>query len=175
MLLRGEKINLRPVNRDDLEWLDEQVNQIEDGSNYNFFGLKRAGYLEPSFAEDGLLGFFSGSLMIVTFEDTLVGEVSYRQKQYGPNRGSMVYEIGINVASEFRGRGYGIESQKLLTDYLFSIYNIQRIEASTDITNIAEQRALEKAGFTREGVLRQAQWRMGAWHDLVLYSKLRGE
>jgi RimJ/RimL family protein N-acetyltransferase len=38
-----------------------------------------------------------------------------------------------------------------------------------------EQRALEKAGFTREGVLRQAQWRSGGWHDQVMYSKLRGE
>ena len=50
-----------------------------------------------------------------------------------------------------------------------------RVEASTDITNSAELRALEKAGFTREGVLRKAQWRNGDWHDLVVYSKLRGE
>ena len=50
-----------------------------------------------------------------------------------------------------------------------------RVEASTDITNLAEQRALEKAGFTREGVLRKAQWRAGDWHDLVVYSLLRGE
>ena len=34
---------------------------------------------------------------------------------------------------------------------------------------------LEQAGFTREGVLRQAHWRMGVHHDLVMYSKLRGE
>jgi aminoglycoside 6'-N-acetyltransferase len=50
-----------------------------------------------------------------------------------------------------------------------------RVEAQTDVTNLAEQRALEKAGFTREGVLRKAQWRGGAYHDLVVYSKLRGE
>ena len=40
---------------------------------------------------------------------------------------------------------------------------------------LSMQRALEKAGFTREGVLRKAQWRNGDWHDLVVYSKLRGE
>jgi aminoglycoside 6'-N-acetyltransferase len=50
-----------------------------------------------------------------------------------------------------------------------------RVQASTDIENAAEQRALAKAGFTREGVIRKAQWRNGAYHDLVLYSKLRGE
>ena len=41
--------------------------------------------------------------------------------------------------------------------------------------NVAEQRALDKAGFTREGVLRHAQWRAGAFHDVVLFSRLRGD
>ena len=41
--------------------------------------------------------------------------------------------------------------------------------------NLAEQRALERAGFTREGVLRHAQFRGGGFHDLVIYSRLRGD
>ena len=40
---------------------------------------------------------------------------------------------------------------------------------------MAEQRALEKAGFTREGVLRHACFRGGEWQDMVVFSKLRGE
>ena len=38
---------------------------------------------------------------------------------------------------------------------------------------MAEQRALEKAGFSREGVLRSAQARADGRHDLVSYSILR--
>jgi RimJ/RimL family protein N-acetyltransferase len=52
---------------------------------------------------------------------------------------------------------------------------VQRVEASTDVENVAEQRSLEKAGYQREGVLRRAQYRAGDWHDLVVYSVLRGE
>lgn len=52
---------------------------------------------------------------------------------------------------------------------------IERIEASTDIDDVAGQRALEKASFTREGVLRRAQFRAGDRHDLVSYSILRDE
>ena len=63
----------------------------------------------------------------------------------------------------------------MLARYLFDTYTVERVEASTDVENTGEQRALERAGFTREGILRHAQWRAGAWHDLVLYSKLRGE
>lgn len=48
-----------------------------------------------------------------------------------------------------------------------------KIAADTDIGNVAEQRALEKAGFTREGISRGIGWRDGAWRDGVNYSILR--
>jgi RimJ/RimL family protein N-acetyltransferase len=57
--------------------------------------------------------------------------------------------------------------------YLFAHTTVHRIEAVTDAGNIGEQRALEKAGFTREGVMRGISWRDGAWRDNVLYSILR--
>ena len=50
---------------------------------------------------------------------------------------------------------------------------MHRIEAATEVGNVAERRALEKAGFTREGVLRGIGWRDGAWRDGMMYSLLR--
>jgi RimJ/RimL family protein N-acetyltransferase len=44
-----------------------------------------------------------------------------------------------------------------------------------DYDNVAEQRALEKSGFRREGVLRQAGFRGGRWRDGILYALLRNE
>ena len=41
------------------------------------------------------------------------------------------------------------------------------------MTNLAERRALEKAGFTAEGVSRGVGWRDGQWRDGVTYSLLR--
>ena len=101
--------------------------------------------------------------------------VSYIAVFDGPPPSNRVYNIGIDFDPAHRRRGYGAEAQALLAGYLFATYTIERVEASTDIANIAEQRALERAGFTREGVMRSAQWRAGDWHDLVVYSKLRGE
>ena len=57
--------------------------------------------------------------------------------------------------------------QALLAAYLFENTDVNRIEAQTDIENIAEQRSLEKAGFVREGTARGTQFRAGAYHDLV--------
>ncbi|MGP4102313.1 GNAT family N-acetyltransferase [Nonomuraea sp. KM90] len=59
--------------------------------------------------------------------------------------------------------------------YLFDHSTANRIEASTELTNVAEQRALEKAGFTRDGVLRGAGFRAGQWRDGVLYSVIRSD
>jgi RimJ/RimL family protein N-acetyltransferase len=58
-------------------------------------------------------------------------------------------------------------------DYLFAHTTVHRIEAATETGNIAEQKALERAGFSREGVLREIRWRSGDWRDEVLYSILR--
>lgn len=174
-MLQGEKVNLRPVIKADLELLNKWTNDLEFSSEYNFFGLRNPEVMEKRFAEDGFLATNHGTLMVVTKEGEVVGDVSYHQERYGPNEGSNAFNIGIALHSKYRGRGYGVEAQKLLTEYLFATFPVMRIEASTDITNVPEQRSLEKAGFTRDGVMRKAQWRNGDYHDMVVYSKLRGE
>lgn len=174
-MMRGDKIYLRPVKQSDLALLESWNNNPHFNGEFNNFGLRQAGTLEKRFAGEGLIGPRFGELLVVNYDDEIVGEVSYHQERYGPNDGSTVYNIGINLAPEHRGKGYGGEAQKLLAAYLFSTYPIMRVEASTDIENIPEQKALEKAGFSRDGVMRKAQWRAGDWHDIVVYSKLRGE
>lgn len=175
-MLHGKKIYLRPVCKDDLPVLARQTNDLTFLTDFNFFALHYANGQERSFQEDGLLGARYGMLIVMTCEDDqMAGHVSYHQERYGPNDGSLAYNIGIILAPEHRGKGYGVEAQSLLAEYLFAVFPVMRVEASTDIANVPEQRALDKAGFTREGVLRKAQWRSGAWHDMVMYSKLRGE
>jgi aminoglycoside 6'-N-acetyltransferase len=174
-MIQGEKVYLRVVSQADLALLEAWENDPAYNSEFNSFGLRPASLLEKRFAEEGMLGVRYGKMLIVSNEGGLVGDMSYHQVGYGPNEGSRAYNIGISLVPEQRGKGYGTEAQKLLTAYLFATYPIMRVEASTDIENIPEQRSLEKAGFTREGVMRKAQWRNGDWHDIAVYSKLRGE
>lgn len=175
-MLNGDRVYLRPVTRPDLAIFEAWANDLTHNTEYNTFGLVRSGSLEAGFNHAGLLDSQQGMLVVVRRADgAIAGDVSFHQVRYGPNEGSIAYNIGITLAPEYRGNGYGGEAQQLLAAYLFATYPIMRVEASTDITNTAEQRALEKAGFTREGIVRKAQWRGGEWHDLVVYSKLRGE
>ncbi len=174
-MIQGDRICLRPVTPTDLPLLAAWYNDVDIEGEYNAFGLKSSNALERSFAEHGLLTDQLGTLMIVKPAGEVVGMMSFHQVHYGPNGGSLAYNIGLNLLPAQRGKGYGTEAQRLLAAYLFQTYPIARVEASTDVTNLPEQRALEKAGFVREGVLRQAQWRAGAWHDLMLYSKVRSD
>ncbi|HUQ44096.1 MAG TPA: GNAT family protein [Candidatus Limnocylindria bacterium] len=105
----------------------------------------------------------------------IVGTIGYHRVAYGANPESGAWMIGIDLAPEGRGQGLGTEAQRLLAAWLFDTTDANRVEASTDVENIAEARALEKAGFTREGVSRGAQFRAGSYHDLVVYSKLRSD
>ncbi len=114
--------------------------------------------------------------MVVTLDDgTPIGVVTWHGVLYGPNRRSVAWNIGITIVPEHRGRGHGARAQRMLAELLFATTDANRVEATTDVRNVAEQRALERAGFRREGVLRGAQHRGGRWHDLVLYSRLRGD
>jgi len=173
-MLLGEKVKLRPVTAADLDLLEAWANDPSINSDYNTFALRPSGQIPRTFAETGFLSDEHGDLLVCIQTGETVGNVSYRRVMHGPSN-SKAYQIGITLAPQYRGHGYGTEAQRLLVAYLFATYPIERVEAETDVMNRAEQQALERAGFTREGILRRAQWRNGSWHDMMMYSKLRGE
>jgi len=105
----------------------------------------------------------------------LLGSVSWHPEGYGRTFACAAWNIGIGLLPGARGRGVGTLSQRLLVEHLFATTEVDRIEASTDVDNVAEQRALEKAGFRREGVLRGAQVRGGVRRDIVLFGLLRSD
>jgi RimJ/RimL family protein N-acetyltransferase len=168
-------LRLRPVRRADLDTLERWQADPEAQGRHNWFGFSPAEQLRHRFEQDGLLGPDRGNLLVELDGGILAGDVSYHAVQHGPNPESRAFNVGIALLPEHRGRGLGTEAQRQLAAYLFATTVVERLEASTDVENLAEQAALERAGFTREGVLRHAQFRDGAFHDLVLYSRLRGD
>jgi RimJ/RimL family protein N-acetyltransferase len=106
-----------------------------------------------------------------------VGQMSWHRVSYGPNAGSQAWNFGIAILPIARGQGIGALAQRLLAQHLFATTPAFRVEASTDIENIVEQRALEeRGGFRREGILRGAQYRAdGVHHDMVLYAITRAD
>jgi RimJ/RimL family protein N-acetyltransferase len=166
----NELIRLRPVVEADLPLLERIYEDPVDASEFGFFGWRNPGNIRKRFAE-GFIEEHGGKLAVVRDGDTFVGDVGWHRVVTGPS--CATWNIGIGLLAEERGKGYGTLAQRQLIEYLFSYTQYHRIEAGTETTNLAEQRALEKVGFTREGVLRGACFRAGAWRDMVSYSILR--
>jgi ribosomal-protein-alanine N-acetyltransferase len=140
-------------------------------------GLDWAGFRDAAaparrFATDGYLGSDDGRLMIeVESEGVAAGFVSWASGRYGG--AATHWEIGIALLPRWRGRGIGWRAQAMLCDYLFAHSPAQRIQAGTHPENLAEQKALLKAGFQLEGVVRACEFRAGQWRDGYLYGRLR--
>ena len=171
-------VRLRPVQRDDLTWMVEMAADRESVGPHNWGGHtdvdELLGRLHHQFQCDGFLDPRGGRL-VVELNGQPIGDVSWRPEQWGPSDGSVCPAIGIALLPEFRGLGHGTTAQRMLVDHLFSVYGVHRVQSDTAVDNPAEQRALEKAGFAREGVVRAAEFRDGSYHDHVLYSILRDE
>jgi len=83
-------------------------------------------------------------------------------------------EISIILWDE-RGKGYGTEAIKTLVSHAFNRMNLNRIQAGAVVDNIGCIKAFEKAGFTREGVLREAYYCEGSYRDTVIMGILKRE
>jgi RimJ/RimL family protein N-acetyltransferase len=167
------EIRLRPLQESDLDTL--AANYSPDADEWNYFGPRAANHLHRQFAINGCISDENGELAIESPEGALLGSVGWNEVRHGPSRASTALNMGISLLSEHRHQGYGTAAQRAFAQYMFSTRMVERIEASTDLENVAEQKALERAGFSREGVLRHAQFRAGTWHDMVIFSRLRGD
>ncbi len=65
-----------------------------------------------------------------------------------------VFEIGIQIFSEHRGKGVGTESLWLLTDHLFREEGAIRVQLGTELDNEPMRKAAEAVGYSFEGVMR---------------------
>jgi len=167
-------VTLRPVAAEDLGLLEREAVDRELRGQANWWGFRDAGSVRRQFEADGFLGDDRGKLIVQLGQEP-IGTVSWHAVHNGPGPWSRCWNIGIALLPAYRGRGYGGPAQRALAEYLLANTSVMRIEASTRSDNLAEQRALEKAGFTREGTLRAAQFHDGAWRDLVLFSLVRAD
>jgi RimJ/RimL family protein N-acetyltransferase len=171
-----DEVALRPVGEDDLPVLERFLTDPSATAPFQWYGWSNPRRWRNRWEENGLLDDDGGGTLIVAGgrknAETL-GFVSWRRVVAG--RTSTFWNIGIFLLPEARGRGVGTRAQRLLVEYLFAHTLAYRIEADTEVENLAERRALEKAGFTREGILRGTIFRDGRWRDGVLYSILRDD
>lgn len=172
-----DQVTLRPFREEDLSFLERLGSDPSVTGRYIWAGFRDPRVRRRRWEKDGYIGADSTALAVVCADpvaghDTVLGIASWEAKDRGGPPGGC-YEIGLALLPEHRGRGHGTAAHQVMVRHLFECTLAHRLEAQTDVDNVAEQLALERAGFRREGVLRGARFREGHWRDMLMYGLLR--
>jgi RimJ/RimL family protein N-acetyltransferase len=186
VFLRGDEITLRTIEEDDIEFLRDVINLPEVRA-----GLTTAFPInaeqEREYFEEQVSNRDDVNLAICADgeaqrdseqssgdeprDDEIVGTIGLHDL----NQQAGNCEIGIWVAPEFHGRGYGTEASRVLTDYAFRELRMHRVMARVLATNEASARIWEKLGFEAEGVHRDEAFTDGEYVDMRYFGALAEE
>jgi len=172
-LLEGKTVNLRVMEKEDVDYLFECINEIDIWGEYNPVDeqVSKSELMKRFDNPSNLEVLLESKTFIIQKKDgTRIGIIWHIVNQ--PSR---IIEIGCFLVPSETGKGYGTEATQLMVDYLFLSKNIVRIQAAANVRNKASQRVLEKAGFRIEGTCRKSSFVRGVWTDSHIYSILRDE
>lgn len=105
-------------------------------------------------------------------DDELIGATGLHRIDFKARNTEMGLSLGDRSAW---GQGFGTEATRMMLDYGFGTLNLHRIWLLVYASNAPAIRVYEKAGFRKEGVLREHYFMEGHYEDGVLMGILRSE
>ena len=101
----------------------------------------------------------------------LLGSVALNEIEPGQARA----QVGYWLAREARGAGHATRAVRTICAWGFEALGLERIELLASTRNAASQRVAERAGFTREALLRSYMRGSQGREDMVAFGLLRDE
>lgn len=141
--------------------------------------LERSGKKAPTLTEERkwirsvLKNKFEPVWSMVNKEGCVIGNTTLRI-----NSESKVANFGIVIGEKKEwGKGYAGEVLSVLLNYVFATLKLNRFELTVDAENKRAVQAYEKAGFIKEGCMRQQKYnkRTKKFDDVYVMSVLREE
>jgi RimJ/RimL family protein N-acetyltransferase len=173
-VLRGERVVLRALERDDLRLLWEADNDLEiellgggDPPRPHSLAEVEAGF-ERDVADEGQKAIW----FVIEADGTPIGTCGLRDLEWTARHAA----LGIAIFDRhYWGQGYGREAMELLLDYAFRHRNLNRVWLDTLDDNERAIRSYRAVGFVEEGRLRQDAWSDGRYKDSIVMGILREE
>jgi RimJ/RimL family protein N-acetyltransferase len=170
--LVGEKVYLRPIEKEDLKYVCKWVNDPEIRGKMGEtlpMNMTRANeWFEKAVKDKDRVWF----IIVAKETGQVIGEGGFL-RIYHPWRSS---DISIILGEKSAwGKGYGSEAMALMLDYGFGHLNLHRISLGVFAFNETAIRFYERAGFKREGIQREGYYYDNAYHDIIMMSILEDE
>jgi RimJ/RimL family protein N-acetyltransferase len=161
------------MEREDVDFLAEHRNDINCMGEYgpDTEQVSKSELMKEYDNPSNLFILLEAKKFIIQKKDgTRIGEI-----RHFLDKPHHLMELACWLVPSERKKGYATEATQLMVDYLFLSKEIARVQAIVDVRNIASQRVLEKAGFQREGTVRDGYFNRGEWRSEYLYGILRRE
>lgn len=171
-MLRGDKVILRSITREDLPRLlvfqnDLEVELAGGGDPPEPRTLES---LQKRFDREAAEPPRDKTDFAIEADGKLIGTCGL----VGINETVRYAELGITIGDkEYWGRGYGRDAVRTLLDYAFRLRNLRRVWLEVHAENERAIRAYHACGFVEEGRLREHIWLAGRYVDNVLMGVLR--
>ena len=166
--LYGETVTLRPVEREDLPFLQTTINDPDVWSSLAANAPINMNNEEGWFES---VGDGDDVHLLITDGDRRVGMISLTSLD--PTFGSA--ELGYWIAPDEQRQGYATDAVRTITAYGFDHRRLHRIVAHVFAFNDASRTLLENVGFREEGVLRESAYVDGSYCDMYCYGVLEDE
>jgi diamine N-acetyltransferase len=174
-MITGKKVRLRALERSDLPYFVTWFNDPEVTQGLLIHWQLSIGQEEKWYERVLARPFEEQPLMIEVQTPEgwqAIGDLGFNEI----DRLHRNAEIGIAIGDKrFWNQGFGTEAMSLMVRYGFNDLNLHRIYLQVYETNPRAIRSYEKAGFVREGVMREAVFKDGRYINVVLMSVLRPE
>jgi RimJ/RimL family protein N-acetyltransferase len=173
-LLRGEKVVLRAMRREDTDLLwrfenDPEFHIAGGGDPPVPVPLER---LQREFDKEVA----EPSRDRIEFAIEADGKCIGRCGLHGIDPNARHAELGIGIGDkDYWDRGYGRDAVRLLLGYAFRVRNLRRVWLEVHAANDRAIRSYRACGFVEEGRLREHVWLNGLYVDNVLMGVLRDE
>jgi RimJ/RimL family protein N-acetyltransferase len=170
-IVRGQRVWLRPLERDDLDVSLGAVNDREISELVGFPGPISKAMSQRFFDEDVLKNHGERAFFFAICElgsTDLIGQCGFHDVHRG-----LRADVGIFMLPEYVGRGYGTDAMNALVDYGFGALGLERIGLHVSPGNDRAIRSYEKSGFSHEGRLRSFRHQRGELADDIVMSIVR--
>lgn len=163
------EVTLRPRQEEDHEFVRDVTNLPEVRRLMRNITPKNAQAVENSFEE--YADNDDGAGFCICAPDEPVGHIGV----WRINHVNASAWMGAWIDPDHHGEGYAPRGTALAIDWAFDELDLHRLNTGVYEPNRPSQRVMEKLGFVREGVEREAIYIEGAWYDTYRYGLLRDE